>query len=136
MKLLILCTGNSARSQMAEGRFKHFYPDWEVYSAWTQPADKVHPLAVKVMAEDWIDISKQFPKSVDKFIGQSFDVVLTVCDNAKENCPVFLWKVNHRLHHSFEDPAWFKGNKEEQLQFFRQIRDEIKEYVQNFPVLW
>lgn len=119
---------------MAEGRFKHFYPDWEVYSAGTQPADKVHPLAIKVMAEDWINISKQFPKLVDKFINQFFDVVLTVCDDARENCPVFVGEVKHRIHHSFEDPARAPGSQQEQLKVFQKVRDQIKEFVRDFSV--
>ncbi len=134
MKLLILCTGNSARSQMAEGRFKYFYPDWEVYSAGTQPADRVHPLAVEAMAQDGVNISSYHPKSVDGYLSQSFDVVLTVCDNAKENCPVFVGEVKHRIHHSFEDPARAPGSQQEQLKVFQKVRDQIKEFVRDFSV--
>ncbi len=105
MRVLILCTGNSCRSQMAEGFLRRLRPDWEIYSAGTFPADRVHPLAVKVMAEAGVDISRQWPKTVDQFVSQPFDYVITVCDDARESCPTFTGKVAQRLHMGFEDPA-------------------------------
>jgi len=131
-KILILCTGNSCRSQMAEGFLKSFDPNLEVYSAGTAPAERVHPKAVQVMAEEGIDISKNYPKSVDQFIDQSFDYVITVCDSAKESCPVFTGNVKHRLHIGFEDPAEATGTEEEILAVFRKVRDEIKRDFRRF----
>jgi len=125
-KILILCTGNSCRSQMAEGFLKMFDRDLEVYSAGTKPAEKVNQNAVQVMREVGIDISSHYPKDVEQFINQSFDYVITVCDNAKETCPVFIGKVGKQLHIGFEDPAEAKGTEEEILSIFRKVRDEIK----------
>ncbi len=130
MRVLILCSGNSCRSQMAEGLLKTMHPDWEVYSAGTRPESRVHPLAVEVMRESNIDLSKNIPKNVSQFSGQSFDYVITVCDDAKENCPVFYGNVRHRLHRSFEDPALFEGTFDEKKAFFGEIRDQIKKYLQ------
>ncbi len=127
MKILILCTGNSCRSQMAEGFLKSFDQRLEVYSAGTAPASEVHPVAVRVMAESGIDLRDHRPKLVDEFLGDSFDYVITVCGDAKENCPVFTGKVRERLHIGFEDPAKATGSEEEVLQVFRRIRDEIRE---------
>lgn len=126
MKILILCTGNSCRSQMAEGFLRHLDSSLEVYSAGTRPANEVNPIAVKVMQEIGIDISKQFPKLVDRFINEEFDYVITVCDNAKETCPVFTGKVKNRLHIPFDDPADAVGSEEEVLAVYRRVRDEIK----------
>ncbi len=123
--VLILCTGNSCRSQMAEGFLRSFDSSLEVFSAGTKPAVSVHPLAVKVMHEEWIDISKNMPKSVDEFLGRPFDYVITVCDGANESCPVFTGKVEHRLHIGFDDPAEAEGTQEEVLAVFRRVRDEI-----------
>ena len=125
-RILILCTGNSARSQMAEGLLKSFDSDLEVFSAGTIPAQRVNPFAVKAMKEIGIDISTHLPKNVDQFIKQSFDYVITVCDNAKESCPVFIGQVEHRLHLGFEDPAEVRGTDNEVLSVFRRTRDEIK----------
>ncbi len=125
-KILILCTGNSCRSQMAEGFLKSFDENLEVYSAGTKPADKVNPKAIQVMKEVGIDISNGIPENVDKYISQSFDYVITVCDNAKETCPVFIGDVKHQLHIGFEDPADATGTEEEILAVFRKVRDEIK----------
>ncbi len=111
---------------MAEGILKELHPEWEVFSAGTKPAYKIHPLAIKVMFEIGIDISHNKPKSVDQFIHESFDYVITVCDGARETCPVFSGKVQHRLHIGFEDPALATGTEEEQLKVFRKVRDEIK----------
>ncbi len=126
MRILILCTGNSCRSQMAEAWLKSFDNRLEVYSAGTAPAERVHPKAVQVMAEVGLDISGNRPKSVDEFLPMSFDYVITVCDHAKETCPVFLGQVKHRLHIGFEDPAEASGTEEEVLAVFRRVRDEIK----------
>jgi arsenate reductase (thioredoxin) len=125
-KMLILCTGNSCRSQMAEGFVRHFRPDFEIFSAGTAPAAEVHPLAVKVMAEEGIDISDGEPKLVNQFIDHDFDYVVTVCDDAKETCPVFIGSVKEQLHMGFEDPAMATGSDEEVLGVFRRVRDEIK----------
>jgi arsenate reductase len=123
--VLILCTGNSCRSQMAEGFLRSFGSSFDVYSAGTKPADSVHPLAVKVMLEEWIDISLYKPKSVDEFLQRPFDYVITVCDSAKESCPLFTGQVEHRLHIGFDDPAEVTGTKEEKLAVFRRVRNEI-----------
>jgi arsenate reductase len=125
-KILILCTGNSCRSQMAEGFLKSFDPKLEVYSAGTHPSGQVHPKAIQVMGEIAIDISKGYPKDVDQFLDQSFDFVITVCDNAKETCSVFMGKVSIQLHIGFDDPAEASGSDEEILAVFRRVRDEIQ----------
>ena len=125
MKILILCTGNSCRSQMAEGFLKAFNKNLEVYSAGTKPSKQVHKNAVKVMAELGVDLSNNHPKLVDEFLNQEFDYVITVCGDAKENCPVFIGKVAHRLHIGFEDPDKVTGTEEQVLNEFRRIRDEI-----------
>ena len=125
MKILILCTGNSCRSQMAEGFLKSFDNSLEVYSAGTNPAPDVHPLAVKVMEEIGIDISFYLPKDVEVFKDENFDYIITVCDKAKENCPVFTGKVKSKLHIGFDDPAEAEGTEEERLKVFRKVRDEI-----------
>ncbi len=124
-RVLILCTGNSCRSQMAEAFIKHWYPDWQVFSAGTNPSVQVHPIAVKVMSEIGIDISKGYPKDVDEFTHQSFDYVITVCGNAKETCPVFIGEVKVLDHVGFDDPAEATGTEDEILEVFRIIRDEI-----------
>ncbi len=126
MRVLVLCTGNSCRSQMAEGFLRQWQPQWEVISAGTFPASRVNPLAVQVMAEVGIDISHQQPKQVDQFKSQSFDYLITVCDDALQNCPVFTGDVLHRLHISFVDPAEAIGTEEELLAIYRQVRDEIR----------
>ena len=125
MKILILCTGNSCRSQMAQGILQSFDKNIEVFSAGTEPAEKVHPKAIQVMAELGLDISKHFPKIVDEFLNTAWDFVITVCGDANENCPVFLGKVKSRLHIGFEDPANAKGTEAEILNEFRKIRDQI-----------
>jgi len=131
-RILILCTGNSCRSQMAEGFLKSFDPELEVYSAGTKPAEKVNPFAVKAMKEVGIDISNGVAKDVDKYLSQSFDYVITVCDNAKETCPVFIGEVKHRLHIGFDDPAEAVGTEEEVMPVYRRVRDEIKEKFYEF----
>jgi len=125
MKILILCTGNSCRSQIAEGFLKAFNDNLQVYSAGTKPSEKIHPNAVKVMAELGVDLTKNYPKSVDQFLDQKFDYVITVCGGAKESCPMFTGKVKNRLHIGFEDPAEATGTEEEIDAAFKKIRNEI-----------
>ena len=124
-KILILCTGNSCRSQMAEGMLKSFSDDLEVYSAGVNPALYVHPLSIKVMSEIGIDIKNNYPKNVDIFLNEDFDFVITVCDHAKETCPFFSGKVGERLHIGFIDPAEAVGTEENVLDIFRKVRDEM-----------
>ena len=127
MKILILCTGNSCRSQMAEGLLKSFDNELKVFSAGTFPTGKISSKAVQVMKEIGIDISSHYPKSVNDFIDEAWDYVITVCDDANETCPVFIGKVNHRLHIGFEDPSKVTGSEEFILSEFRRVRDEIKQ---------
>lgn len=124
--ILVLCTGNSCRSQMAEGFLRSFDPELEVFSAGTIPAGEVHPLAVQVMREAGIDISANRPKSVDEFLSRPFDYVVTVCDGANESCPMFSGEVKQRLHIGFDDPAGATGSSDEVLAVFRRVRDEIE----------
>ena len=133
MKILILCTGNSCRSQMAEGILRNMDPRLEVFSAGTQPEKNVNPNAIEVMEEIGIDISSHLPKNADQFISHSFDYVITVCDNARENCPVFTGKVKHRLHIGFEDPAAARGTREVVLPVYRKVRDQIRK---SFEILY
>ena len=130
--ILILCTGNSCRSQMAEGFLKFFDGKLEVFSAGTNPSSQVHPKAIQVMGEISIDISGGYPKDVDQFLDKSFDYVITVCDNAKETCPVFMGEVKENLHIGFDDPAEVTGSEEEIFSEFRRIRDEIRERFYQF----
>lgn len=132
MKVLILCTGNSCRSQMAHGVLQSFDSKIEVCSAGTEPAGKVHPLAVRVMGEIGIDISAHKPKSVQEYIQQSWDYVITVCGGAKEKCPMFYGNVKHRLHIGFDDPSKLVGNEDYILREFRRVRDEIKDTFYKF----
>lgn len=129
-RVLILCTGNSARSQMAEGILRHDGgAAFEVESAGVRPS-MVRPEAIQAMREIGMDISGQRSKSVDEFIGQAFDYIITVCDNAKETCPVFPGKAV-RIHQSFEDPpAPGVGSDEYRLSIFRRVRDEIRSWFQ------
>ncbi len=125
-RILILCTGNSCRSQMAEGFLKSFDPDLYVRSAGTNPSGNVHPKAIKVMKEIGVDISAGEPENVDQYLGEVWDYVITVCDNARETCPVFMGEVRRQLHIGFDDPAEATGSEEEVMGEFRRIRDEIK----------
>jgi len=111
---------------MAEGFLNSFGPELEVFSAGTNPAPEVNPYSIKVMEEAGIDISAQYPKNVYDYINESFDYVITVCDNAKTTCPAFTGKVKHRLHLGFVDPAEAKGSKAKILNEYREVRDEIK----------
>jgi arsenate reductase len=130
-RLLVLCTGNSARSQMGEGLFrKEGGQEYEVVSAGTKPS-RVRPEAIAVMKEVGVDISGNRSKSVDEFAGQAFDYIVTVCDNARDSCPAFPG-VGERIHWSFEDPAAVEGNEDERRAAFRRIRDQIHERVKTF----
>jgi arsenate reductase len=131
-KVLILCTGNSCRSQMVEGFLKSFDENLEVYSAGTKPAEKVNPYAVKAMNEVGIDISNGVAEDVSRYLSQSFDYVITVCDNAKETCPVSMGTVRHRLHIGFDDPADAVGTEDEIMPVYRRVRDEIKKEFYEF----
>lgn len=117
---------------MAEGFLKSVDKNLEVYSAGIKPAERVNPFAVKAMREIKIDISQAIAEDVDKYIDQSFDYVITVCDNAKETCPVLLGKVKNQLHIGFDDPADAVGSEEEIMPVYRRVRDEIKEEFQKF----
>ena len=131
-RVLILCTGNSARSQMAEGLLRHDAGDrFTVDSAGTKPGT-VRPEAIAVMKELGIDITSHRSKHVDEFAGQDFDYVVTVCDNAKESCTVFFGRAT-RLHHSFNDPAAVEGSEEKRLGEFRRVREELRAYLRGFP---
>jgi arsenate reductase len=124
-RVLILCTGNSARSQMAEGLLRALADDqFDVYSAGSKPS-VVNPLAIRAMAERGIDISRQRSKHLREYIEQPFDYVITVCDQAAETCPVFPGRAQ-RIHWSFPDPAAVEGSDEEKLASFRQVRDAIE----------
>ncbi len=132
-KILILCTGNSCRSQMAHGILQSLDPaHLDVHSAGTQPAARVHPKAVQVMAEIGLDIGDHFPKNVSHYLSDSFDYVITVCGSAQETCPVFTGAVKHRLHIGFDDPAEATGSEEEVLAVFRRVRDEIQQRFTDF----
>ena len=125
MKILILCTGNSCRSQMAHGILQAFDKSMIVRSAGTQPAARVHPNAVLVMKELGLDISSHVPVNVDVYLNESWDYVITVCGGANESCPAFMGTVTNRIHIGFEDPADATGSEEEVLAVFRTIRDQI-----------
>ncbi len=130
-RILVLCTGNSARSQMGEGLFRHEGRGaYEVESAGTHPS-RVRPEAIAVMKEIGIDISGHRSKAVSEFDGQRFDYVVTVCDNARDNCPVFPARTE-RIHWSFQDPAAVVGSEQERLAAFRSIRDQIRDKVRAF----
>jgi arsenate reductase (thioredoxin) len=132
-RVLILCTGNSARSQMGEGLLRHDAGErFEVESAGTKPSI-VRPEAIAAMDELGIDISGHRSKSVKEFDGQKFDYVITVCDSARESCPVFFGRAV-RLHHSFEDPTALDSSKEERLNLFRRVRDELRSYLRTFSL--
>ena len=127
MRILILCTGNSCRSQMAHGFLQRFDERLTVRSAGTEPARQVNQTAVKVMKEAGVDISHHSPTMVDQYINEEWDYVITVCDHANETCPLFMGKVKHRLHMGYEDPSHAQGTDEFIMSEFYRIRDQIKD---------
>ena len=131
MRVLFLCTGNACRSQMAEGLLRHLGDGQvEAFSAGTE-AKGVHPLATRVMSEVKVDISGQESKNVEVFAGERFDFVITVCDRAKEQCPVWPG-VREQIHWSLDDPAEAEGNEEQRLEVFRRVRNEIRQRIRLF----
>jgi len=131
-RILFLCTGNSCRSHLAEGWLRHLAGDrFEVFSAGAKPTGYVHPLAIKVMAEVGVDISQHRSKSIDEFTRQSLDLLVTVCDNARESCPTCAG-AKRQLHWGFDDPAHATGTDEEKLMVFRRVRDEIRRRIEKF----
>lgn len=132
MRVLIVCTGNSCRSQMAEYYLRSFDAKLEVFSAGSKPEKEVNPRTIVVMNEDGIDLSEAIPTPIDDYIQMEFDYLITVCGNAKESCPVFIGSVKNKLHIGFEDPANAKGNEEEVLPIYRKIRDQIKDGFYQF----
>ena len=132
MRVLILCTGNSCRSQMAHGFLQSFSRNLEVHSAGTIPAERVNPKAIEVMKEVGIDLSGQRPKSVEIYLNDEWDYVITVCGGANESCPVFTGKVKHRLHIGFDDPSDAIGTDEYVMKEFRRVRDEIQMKFKEF----
>jgi arsenate reductase (thioredoxin) len=137
LKILFLCTGNSCRSQMAEGFACHFYGDrFDVFSAGTE-VKGLNPFAVKVMKEVGIDISNQYSKTIQELTEKEFDYVITLCDDAAENCPVFLARVK-LIHHPFDDPPKFAAGvktENEILFHYRRVRDEICKYIEMLPAI-
>ena len=130
MKILVVCTGNSCRSQIAEGLIKNRFPDFEVFSAGTHPESNVNPYAVRVMQENEIDISSHYPKLVDDFLYTEFDYVLTVCDSANELCPVFP-NAKNRLHKSFVDPKRDNYDSDEHaIKIYTQTVQEISDWIE------
>lgn len=130
-RILVLCTGNSCRSQMAEGYLRHFAKSKaQVYSAGIE-THGVNPKATAVMKEDGIDISRHTSNYIDDYPDIPFDIVITVCDNAKKRCPVFPSKAK-KIHHNFPDPSSARGSGEEIMQQFRKVRDEIKKFSRDF----
>jgi len=126
-RVLFLCTGNSARSQMAEGLANHFLGDrWEAHSAGTQPAPSVHPLAVEAMGQLGIEISNNQPKSADQFRNERFDLVITLCDDAAKNCPLWIGP-GQVVHMAFPDPAEARGEPDDRLELFLKVRDAIRD---------
>lgn len=134
MKILILCTGNSCRSQMAHGFLQSFDKNIQVYSAGTHPAEKVNPLAVETMADVGIDISRHIPTNVTAYLCETWDYVITVCNNAQETCPVFNGNVGKRLHIGFDDPSEAKGTSEFIKREFEKVRNEIKNEFAKFYI--
>src|ERR1035437_267864 len=134
MKVLILCTGNSCRSQMAHGFLQSFDPNITVRSAGTEASGKLNPKAVAVMKEAGIDISHHTSDSVDMYLGEEWDYVITVCGGANEACPAFFGKVKHRLHIGFDDPSHVTGTDEYIWSEFHRVRDEIKDGFYKFYI--
>lgn len=132
MRILILCTGNSCRSQMAHGIIQSLDESLEVYSAGTKPTAMVNPKAVMVMNEIGIDISNHTPKSVEQYLNDKWNYVITVCGGANENCPIFVGSVNCRLHIGFDDPSDVVGTDEFVMNEFRRVRDGIYKWFSSF----
>ena len=131
MKILIICTGNSCRSQIAEGYLRYYLKDKaEIFSAGLRP-EPVNPFAITAMKEAGIDISRHVSNSIEQYIDDKFDYVITVCDNANEHCPIFPGNAK-RIHKNFSDPAKARGEYDEVLAIYRSVRDEIKEFCLNF----
>ena len=131
MKIIVICTGNTCRSQIAEGLLKSKYPEAEIYSAGTHPEIQVNPYAVQAMAEVGYDISRQYPKLVTDFIDEEFDYVLTVCDSAQETCPVFP-NAKNRVHNSFVDPSRSSYESDEHaLEVYKNTVKEISNWIDN-----
>ena len=126
MRIIVLCTGNSCRSQMAHGFLQSFDRRIEVYSAGTSPAEHVHPIAISVMSEVGIDISNHIPQKVEQYLNEQWDYVITVCGGANETCPTFVGKVGKRIHIGFDDPSKVIGSKDFVISEFRRVRDDIK----------
>lgn len=129
--VIILCTGNTCRSQMAEAFWKKYAPDWYVVSAGTKPKSEVYPLAIAAMKEKGIDISHARPKGPDQFLKQHFDLVITVCDNAEKECPNFPNAARH-LHWPFDDPPKAPGDETEKMKVTRRVRDEIEQKIRTY----
>lgn len=134
MRILILCTGNSCRSQMAHGFLQSFNKELEIHSAGTRPATNVNPKAVEVMNEVEIDISQHIPKSVENYLNEEWDYVITVCGGANESCPMFIGNVKQRLHIGFDDPSEAEGTDEFVMSEFRRVRNEIKQRFAEFYI--
>jgi len=133
-RILIVCTGNSCRSQMAEGWMRSFDETMDVYSAGTFPEREINPFAVEVMKDVNINISQHKPENVHEFIDRDFDYFITVCDNARQICPAFKGNVKHLLHFGFDDPALIKGSDDEIREFYRKTRDKIKDAFYQFYI--
>lgn len=134
MRVLILCTGNSCRSQMAHGFLQSFDKVLEVHSAGTKPVERVNPKAVEVMGEVGVDLSGHTPKSVEKYLNDDWDYVITVCGGTNESCPMFVGNVRHRLHIGFDDPSDAVGTDDFVMSEFRRVRDEIKQRFVEFYI--
>lgn len=132
MRILVLCTGNSCRSQMAHGFLQSFDRHIEVCSAGTSPAKHVHPIAISVMSEVGIDISHHIPKMVEQYLNEQWDYVITVCGGANETCPTSVGKVGKRIHIGFDDPSKVIGSKDFVISEFRRVRDDIRKAFCDF----
>ena len=134
MKILILCTGNSCRSQMAHGFLQSFDKEMQVFSAGTHPAEKVNEIAIEVMKEVGVDLSTHVPANVSEYLNKSWDYVITVCGGANETCPDFIGRVGKRLHIGFSDPSESTGTREFIRNEFIRVRDEIKNSFAKFYI--
>ena len=132
MRILVLCTGNSCRSQMAHGILQSLDSNLEVHSAGTHPAEEVNPKAIEVMKEIDIDISSHTPQNIDRYLNEAWDYVITVCSGANESCPTFSGKVKNRMHIGFDDPSDVIGSDDFVMNEFRRVRNEIKKRIHQF----